>query len=117
MTDLLQHIPDLPVEVIHNNTTHRKRLIWVDEKKQGDIATINYAWLTPGKCLTPHSHPDGEEYYIFLEGSGDMQVGPDRFTVSSMDFVTVPENAEHSLKNTGRENLVFLTVRTVVSKK
>lgn len=112
-----KHIPELPEEFIHKGTTHRKRLIRVDDHKKGDIATFNYAWLEPGKELDLHAHPDGEEYYVFLEGQGQMRVGKDSFPVSPMDFVTIPEHAEHSLKNTGQENLVFLTIRTVYSKK
>lgn len=106
-------IGTLPDELIHNHTTHRKRLIWVDEKKKGDIATMNYAWLTPGKQLDIHRHDDGEEYYYFLEGCGRMLVGADWFTVGPGEFVTVPKQHDHSVQNTGTANLVFLTVRTV----
>lgn len=111
----LRHISDLPSECIHNNSTHRIQLISTDEQKKGNIATMNYAWLEPGKELELHTHPDGEEYYVFLDGIGSMRVGNDTFPVSAQDFITVPENAGHSLKNTGAVNLVFITVRTVRS--
>ncbi|MBI5614258.1 cupin domain-containing protein [Candidatus Gottesmanbacteria bacterium] len=106
------NLQDIPTEMTHNNTTFRKRLITVEEKK-GRIATSNYARLTKGSQLEPHAHTDGEEFYLFLEGSGEMLVGEEWMSVGKGDFVTVPKNAVHSIKNTLDENLVFLTIRTI----
>lgn len=113
MTNPKRNIRDIPDELIHHDTTHRKRLVWVDEHHKGDIATINYAWLTPGKQLDIHNHPDGEEFYYFLEGSADMLVGELWYPVIKGDFVTVAENTNHSVHNTSDKNVVFLTIRTV----
>ncbi len=104
---------DIQEEVIHNNSTHRKRLISSDERHEGDIVTMNYAWLTSGSQLETHTHPDGEEFYYFLDGTGDMLVDEDWFPVHPGDFVTVPPGQAHSLKNTTPARLVFLTVRTL----
>jgi len=113
MAPVKKRIPELPEELIHQGSTHRKRLIWTDDRKQGNIATMNYAWIDPGKKLELHAHPDGEEYYVFLKGAGEMRVAEEIFPVSPMDFVTIPVAAAHSLHNTGKDPLFFITVRTV----
>jgi mannose-6-phosphate isomerase-like protein (cupin superfamily) len=106
------HIDDIPTEKTHNDTTFRKRLIDAGEKN-GRIATCNYAWLTKGNQLELHVHSDGEEFYFFLEGSGEMLVGKKWLSITKGDFVTIPQGAEHSLKNSKEEDLVFLTIRTI----
>ena len=113
MNSPIKHIHDINDELIHNNTTHRKRLIRVDEHHKGDIATMNYAWLDPGKQLDIHQHVDGEEFYFFLEGTGKILIANEWIPVSPHDFVTIPINARHSVVNTSKINLVFLTIRTV----
>jgi mannose-6-phosphate isomerase-like protein (cupin superfamily) len=91
----------------------RKRLIPFGEKHKGDIVTMNYAWITKGNQLPPHAHPDGEEFYYFLEGTGSILVGDQWLDVTGGDFVTVPEGAMHSVKNADDHDLMFLTIRTV----
>lgn len=112
MTIIKNNIKHIATDLAHNDTTFRKRLITQDEHK-GKLATYNYAWLESGKALTPHSHPDGEEFYYFLEGNGAMLVGEEWFDVSAGDFVTVPQKKMHSVKNDNEKNLVFMAIRTI----
>jgi mannose-6-phosphate isomerase-like protein (cupin superfamily) len=107
-----KNLNDIAIEKTHNNTTFRKRLITVEEKK-GRIATSNYAWLTKGSELEPHAHTDGEEFYLFLDGSGEMLIGEEWISVIKGDFVTVPRDVLHSLKNIEEKDLIFLTIRTI----
>lgn len=109
----IKHTDNIPTELTHQGTTHQKRLITVDEHHTGDITTMNYAWLDPGSQLESHTHPDGEEFYFFLEGTGQILVGTEWLPVKPGDFVTIPAAFTHSLKNTGGINLVFLTIRTL----
>lgn len=105
-------LDSIPVTFGHNNTVTKKQLILVDQKK-GRIATVNYAWLKKGMKVTPHVHVDGEEYYFFLSGRGNMLVGDDWSVVIKNDFIIVPKNMSHSLSNNNDEDLIFLTIRTV----
>jgi mannose-6-phosphate isomerase-like protein (cupin superfamily) len=112
MPPIKQHITDIPTEAAHDGTTMRKKLIVTDDNK-GKLATYNYAWLEKGKQLTTHKHVDGEEYYFFLEGEGEMLLGKEWFPVRTGDYITVLHDTDHSVKNTGEENLVFMAIRTV----
>lgn len=98
--------------LIHNNTVFRKSLIKSEENKR-KIATMNYAWLEKGNELEAHSHPDGEEYYFFLEGEGEILIDENWIPVAKDDFVTIPANATHSLRSNTKK-IVFITIRTVL---
>lgn len=108
------NLQDIHTEANHSGTTFLKRLIKTDENK-GKIATYNYAWLEKGKQFETHSHPDGEEFFLFIESNGEMLVGENWSPVQKGDFVSVPIGANHSVKNTGDKDLVFITLRTVSS--
>lgn len=110
---VIKHITNIPDETIHKNSTLRKRLVWVDEHHKGDIATINYARLKPKSQLDIHRHKDGEEFYYFLNGSGHILVDDVWLTVTPGDFVTIPMDTNHSVKNDSDSFLIFLTIRTV----
>lgn len=107
----LRHIPT----GLAHNAAYIKRLISADDKRD-EIATFNYAWLEKGKQIDTHSHPDGEEFYLFLEGNGEMLIGEDWTSVIKDDFITIPVNNKHSVRNTGNQNLVFITLRTISKK-
>lgn len=107
-----KNLNDIKTEMTHSQTVFLKRLITVSENK-GKVATFNYAWLEKGKQLETHVHPDGWEFYLFLEGKGEMLVGDNWFPVSKGDFVTIPPKNNHSLKNKHNQPLTFISLRTV----
>ncbi len=111
---VLKHLAAIRTEITHQGTTHQKRLITTEEKHKGTIATMNYAWLEPDKQLTIHTHTDGEEFYLFLEGTGQILVGDTWMPVDTGSFVTIPAGQAHSVKNSGMTTLSFVTVRTVI---
>lgn len=109
----MKNLTDIPTEITHNGTTHVKRLVMPNEPRAGSIATMNYAWLDPQSQLTPHTHPDGEEYYFFLDGIGEMQIGETWIPVQKGFFTIIPIATIHSVKNTGTTALTFITIRTI----
>ena len=67
--------------------------------------------LHPQKETTGHSHEGQEEVYQFVYGTGTMEVGPDKFEVSSGDVVLIPDGLFHKVWNTSLvEDLVFVCV-------
>jgi mannose-6-phosphate isomerase-like protein (cupin superfamily) len=68
------------------------------------------ATVHPGKSTTPHRHPETEEIYYFLSGSGHMQVADEEADVRPGDAVLIPPGAAHKLTNTGSEDLVLLCI-------
>ncbi|MFH1473446.1 MAG: cupin domain-containing protein [Candidatus Aenigmatarchaeota archaeon] len=61
------------------------------------------------KMTRGHKHKV-DEIYIFFKGSGHILIGKKKLKVKKDDLVTVPVNSWHRVVNTGRNDLVFLTV-------
>jgi mannose-6-phosphate isomerase-like protein (cupin superfamily) len=66
------------------------------------------ATLLPGSATDAHVHPNTEEFYYILQGSGDMTVGSARRQVGPGDGILIPPGARHTIRNDGKEPLVFL---------
>jgi len=71
---------------------------------------VSMTVLHPGKATTGHSHVKEEEVYIFLEGSGEMQVGEERLPVRKDDVVLVSGGKFHRMFNTGSGELRAICV-------
>ena len=73
---------------------------------------VSMTVLHPGKATTGHKHDgDQEEVYIFLEGSGEMQLDEERFPVRKGDIVLISKGVFHRVFNTQKDgNLKFLCV-------
>lgn len=65
--------------------------------------------IVPGGGSTrPHVHRRSEEIYYILRGTGIVVVDGERAGVESGTAVLIPPGTEHSLENTGDEDLVLL---------
>lgn len=65
---------------------------------------VSMTHLHPGKATTGNSHGKEEEVYVFLEGSGEMQLGGETFPVAEGDVVLVDAGKFHRVFNTGGSN-------------
>jgi mannose-6-phosphate isomerase-like protein (cupin superfamily) len=79
----------------------------------GDLGSKNLSvtWVDvpPGAEQRPHSHPDSEQIYVIVRGSGRMQVAGDTEQVGEGDVVFIPPAAAHGIKNEGPEPLVYVS--------
>ena len=66
------------------------------------------ARLSPGHRTTPHHHPQAEEIYYVLSGSGVMTIGDETRDVIPGDAIAIPPGQRHTIINTGSDDLVFL---------
>jgi mannose-6-phosphate isomerase-like protein (cupin superfamily) len=66
------------------------------------------ATLYPGKSTQAHRHPQSEEIYYFLRGSGRLRIGAEEAAVAAGALVFIPAGSVHECWNTGSEPLVFL---------
>ncbi len=71
---------------------------------------ITWTVVAPRGHQRGHAHVGSEQAYIFVSGSGRMQVGEERAFVGQGEMVYVPPGMSHAIANTGNDNLVFLTV-------
>jgi uncharacterized cupin superfamily protein len=78
----------------------------------------NVTRIPPGKAAFPlHHHHANEEHFFVLSGQGTLRVGERTWPVRPHDYIVClagGAGTAHQLINTGREDLVFLAVSTVV---
>jgi mannose-6-phosphate isomerase-like protein (cupin superfamily) len=67
---------------------------------------IDYVSLPPGTSIGEHRHRhDEEEFYLVLEGTGEMQRGGEVFRVRAGDLIRNAPGGCHGLVNDGQEDL------------
>ena len=66
------------------------------------------ARLAPGAATTPHHHAVTEEIYYILSGAAEMTLGAESRPVGPGDAIAIPPGVRHTIRNTGRDELVFL---------
>ncbi len=100
----------IPTETGHHETVFKKVLI-NKPHGLGEIQTMNHVYLKSGMVVEPHVHETDKEFYLFLDGSGVMVLGEERFEVGMGDFVEIPVGKTHSIDNTGIKDLVLISLR------
>jgi len=71
--------------------------------------TVTWVDVPPGAEQRPHSHPDSEQVYVIVRGSGHIWVAGDTERVAEGDLVFIPPGAEHGIKNEGPDPLVYVS--------
>ena len=72
------------------------------------IASATY--LNPDKSTTGHKHPGQEEVYIFMKGTGKMEIDDRMFDVKPGDVVLIDDGEFHRVHNNGSSILEFVCV-------
>jgi mannose-6-phosphate isomerase-like protein (cupin superfamily) len=68
--------------------------------------SLGFAQIAPGGDLTLHYHSPAE-IYVVTNGAGILNKSGELETIKKGDVVYIAGNAEHSLKNNGKETLEF----------
>jgi len=75
--------------------------------------------VAPGKRAFPfHNHHANEEMFFILQGSGELRVGEERYSIRQGDFIASPAGGPetaHQLINTGQDELRYLAVSTMIT--
>ena len=64
----------------------------------------------PGAHVESHAHPDKEQVYYFLSGTGRLELGDQAVIVRADSFAHIPPHLPHALENTGLGDLTFLVI-------
>lgn len=79
----------------------------------------NITAVAPGKRAFPlHNHHANEEMFFILQGTGELRVGEERYSLRSGDFIACPPGGPdlaHQIINTGSQELRYLAVSTMVT--
>jgi quercetin dioxygenase-like cupin family protein len=69
----------------------------------------------PMAYVAKHSHKVREQIYHVLEGEGVMEIDGKDYVVRKNDVIFLPPGIEHSISNSGLNDLVFLVITTPVT--
>jgi len=72
---------------------------------------VTMVTLLPGEALKPHITPVDVFFYV-LEGSGHVQIGDERETVTKDQLIHSPARIVHRLLNETETTFRFLVVKT-----
>lgn len=75
----------------------------------GEKICQGYVVVYPGGGIPEHGHLNIESYTI-LKGHGEMTVNGETQSVKEGDYVFIPSDSTHSLKNTGDSDLHMMFV-------
>ena len=71
---------------------------------------VSSTMLRAGKSTTGHRHAGQEEVYIFIKGSGQMQLDHKIFDVTAGDTVLIEDNVFHKVHNNSDYGLEFICI-------
>jgi uncharacterized cupin superfamily protein len=79
----------------------------------------NITAVPAGKRAFPlHNHHANEEMFFILEGTGELRVGGERYSLRAGDFIASPPggpDTAHQIINTGEGELRYLAVSTLIT--
>jgi uncharacterized cupin superfamily protein len=78
----------------------------------------NITVVPPGKRAVPlHNHHANEEMFFILQGTGELRIGDERFSLRAGDFIANPPGGPegaHQIINAGSGELRYLAVSTMI---
>lgn len=82
-----------------------------DAPKDWALKEIGWMTLQPGASIGMHKHEVNEDTYIIVAGEGVFTDSNGKETpVKAGDITIARKGDQHALKNTGKEDLVFLDI-------
>ena len=97
-----------PLEAPENDNPHGVSARPLHSTEHTQVSMIT---LEPGQALKLHSTPVDAFFYI-LEGSGTVEIGDERESVTKDMLIDSPAKVPHRLLNDGTETFRFLVVKT-----
>ena len=88
-----------PVENIHDGVGV-VNVTTIMDKFDTKMQFMHYTVLTPGSTIGVHKHGNDEEFYIILEGAGEMELDGEKHLVTAGDVIKNKPGGTHGLVNT-----------------
>ncbi len=96
------NIYDLGGEVVKDNETYLLK----DNKTLNNLV-VSSTDLKPGQSTRGHSHNGQEEIYYFISGTGEMELGDQKFNIQGSDVVLIPDGVFHRVHNTQKHSTLY----------
>lgn len=77
---------------------------------------VHKTTLPVGVSVGEHQHKGNEQFYLILEGEGEVTLCGKVFKAKPYSFALIRDGGSHGIRNTGDRPLVYLCVETGLSK-
>jgi mannose-6-phosphate isomerase-like protein (cupin superfamily) len=103
---------EMPFKPYPKGISNIKRVLEKDKAGTARIAGFGLIEVPPGGVFGPHLHPEREEIYYVLSGTGSVLVGGEEIPAEEGLTLYVSGEDLHGLKNEDEEPLtvIFVTV-------
>lgn len=103
---------EIPFNPYPKGFANIKRVVEKDKIGTKRIAGFGLIEVPPGGTFGPHQHPEREEIYYVLSGTGSIVIGDKEMPVEEGLTFYVSGEDLHGLKNEGKKPLtvIFVTV-------
>lgn len=91
-------------ELVESNKNFRKVI------HTGDRSQVALMMIPVDGEIGKEKHPDTEQTFVFLSGTGKAELGDTTFEVGPGTIVVVPPKTEHNFKTVGDEPLRLFTI-------
>lgn len=79
---------------------HQEEGLGIYPIRTDDKVELSVAWLSDVLDESGHGADDFEESFLILEGACECNIAGEMFYLQAGDFLTIPPNVRHSIKNT-----------------
>ncbi len=104
MEAIKKHLLDGTLEQYNNNVVPKVPVF------AGEDITSEVYYFKPNQVLKEHRHPNGEQIFIFLKGSGKMIVNDKGYDVNEGSTVFVKKGEWHEIINGTVEEMIAVQV-------
>lgn len=84
---------------------------------QGEFLFAGLNSFEPDQEHALHAHEGQDKLYVILEGSGTVEIGDQSEVLSAGDAAFAPSGVVHSIRNSGAQRLVVMTVMAPPPRK
>jgi len=106
MTVISSKLANVPAYITRDGSSIRELM---HPAVQGNAKqSLAEASVPAGGATLLHCHSESEELYHVIEGSGQMTLGDEEFSIAAGDTILIPPGTPHCLRNTGDQPLRLL---------
>ena len=80
--------------------------------KKSDIFHSKQITVKPNQRLSLQSHKKRSEHWIIVQGTALITLESDELILNTNQYVFIPKETKHRVKNVGTNDLVFVEVQT-----
>lgn len=74
----------------------------------GKYCQLVSMYLNPKEDIGLEVHPDTDQFFSIINGSGEVVIDETNYQVESGDFIVVPAGAKHNVTNSSEKDPLFI---------